>query len=86
MSELKLAGVLEKEVKNLDEVDVDYLVYRSYKYQRDHFPDRTPDQWALCFDRTHDLENRYQREKALEVGSKVTRMYKGHSLDSQDFN
>jgi hypothetical protein len=86
MSELKLAGVLEKESKELDEVDVDYLVYRSYRYQREHAPTITPDQWASCFPRTAQLEARYQREKALEVGSKVTRMYKGHSLDSQDFN
>ena len=85
MSELKLAGVLEKDVKQLDEVDVDYLVYRSYKYQRDHFPDRTPDQWALCFDRTNELEKRYQKEKTEGIVPSV-RMYKGRSLDNQNLN
>ncbi|MFA4972041.1 MAG: hypothetical protein WC683_05460 [bacterium] len=82
-------GWLQKKPKKeieLSNHDLDELVYRSYKRHRDEFPEISPDMESARFGRTKEFEERYQREKALEVGSKVTRMYQGHSLDRQFTN
>lgn len=86
MKELKLTGILEGGKREI-EVNVDELVYRSYKYQRDRNPEIEPDRWALCFPRTKQLEERYQQEKAPAAPTTEApnnaRFYRGTQLDNQ---
>ena len=45
---------------------VDELTYINYKHNRNHSPDRTPEQWARVYPNAEALEKRYQDERAKE--------------------
>lgn len=40
---------------------VDELVYRSYSYNRERFPDTTPERWSTVYPNVDAMERRYQR-------------------------
>lgn len=39
---------------------VDELVYRSYTYNRERFPETTPERWATVYPNVAAMERRYQ--------------------------
>lgn len=39
---------------------VDELIYRSYVYNRERFPDQTPERWSTVYDNVPAMERRYQ--------------------------
>ena len=45
-----------------NKVFVDELTYRSYRVQRDLFPEIEAGRWAQIFDHQSEMEARYQRE------------------------
>lgn len=50
---------------------IDELTYRCYRYNRLRTPDITPTRWQLVFGTaTNQLEQRYQAEVPLPVGTK----------------
>lgn len=42
------------------------LIFINYAANRDTFPEKTPEQWARIYPNAHELEARYQAEKAIE--------------------
>lgn len=48
-------------LENDGEQIVDELVYRSYSYNRERFPETAPERWSTVYPNVAAMEQRYQR-------------------------